>query len=38
MQSSLALVDLFGCVWVAGWKQVEATYIFNIVFFFVIVL
>jgi hypothetical protein len=24
VQSSLALVDLFGCVWVAGWKQVEA--------------
>ena len=23
MQSSLALVDLFGCVWVVGWKQVQ---------------
>ncbi len=34
VQSSLALVDLFGCVWVAGWKQVEAIYIFKYRIFF----
>lgn len=26
---SLALVDLFGCVWVAGWKQREYPVLFN---------
>ena len=28
-QSSLALVDLFGCVWVAGWKQREYPVLHN---------
>ena len=28
-QSSLALVDLFGCVWVVGWKQRDYPVLFN---------
>jgi len=28
-QSSLALVDLFGCVWVVGWKQREYPVLYN---------
>ena len=29
VQSSLALVDLFGCVWVVGWKQRDYPVLFN---------
>ena len=29
VQSSLALVDLFGCVWVCGWKQRDYPVLFN---------
>ena len=29
VQSSLALVDLFGCVWVVGWKQRDYPVLYN---------
>ena len=29
VQSSLALADLFGCVWVVGWKQRDYPVLFN---------
>jgi len=29
VSSSLALVDMFGCVWVAGWKQRDYPVLFN---------
>ena len=28
-QNSLALVDIFGCLWVAGWKQRDFPILFN---------
>ena len=28
-QNSLALVEIFGCLWIAGWKQREYPILFN---------